>query len=169
MPSDHYVLDANGEPKAATLFEWAEWAEKTARCGTIDKGGRHVAETTVGSRIWVSTVFLGLDHRYGDGPALLWETLSFWHGHFLKPEPIELTYPDGRIERLHMKKQRPFVEIPDDMERYASIEAARKGHARHVNVAKRILQELDAKYCAGYGSKHWATQMRRRGARLVNA
>lgn len=30
--------------------------------------------------IWVSTVFLGIDHQYGDGPPLLFETMVFRNG-----------------------------------------------------------------------------------------
>src|SRR5258705_6138330 len=37
---------------------------------------KRVAETTVGE-LWVSTVFLGLDHSYLDGPPILFETMVF--------------------------------------------------------------------------------------------
>lgn len=29
------------------------------------------------AEFWVSTVFLGLDHSYGKGPPILWETMVF--------------------------------------------------------------------------------------------
>lgn len=48
-------------------LRWAKWFE------TAD---RHVAQTTVGST-WVSTVFLGIDHQFGDGPPLVFETMTF--------------------------------------------------------------------------------------------
>lgn len=41
-----------------------------------DIGNRRVAETTV-ANLWVSTVFLGLDHSYLNGPPLLFETMAF--------------------------------------------------------------------------------------------
>ena len=52
------------------LMEWAMWLEQD--------GGRNrrVAETTVGP-LWVSTVFLGLDHNFGEGDPLLFETMIF--------------------------------------------------------------------------------------------
>lgn len=64
--SDKYILDGK-TPKPATLMEWAEWME------TAD---RHVAVAEIGG-VTVSTVFLGLDHQFGDGPPLLFETMIF--------------------------------------------------------------------------------------------
>lgn len=49
------------------LLEWGFWLE------TAD---RHVARTNVGC-LWVSTVFLGLDHSFGSGEPLLFETIVF--------------------------------------------------------------------------------------------
>lgn len=37
---------------------------------------RHVGNTQVGEQ-WVSTVWLGLDHGFGGGPSLIFETLVF--------------------------------------------------------------------------------------------
>jgi hypothetical protein len=41
---------------------------------------RRVAQTTIGDVV-VSTVFLGLDHSYTDGPPILWETMIFGGPH----------------------------------------------------------------------------------------
>lgn len=41
------------------------------------KDSRRVAETTLPNGRWVSTVWLGLDHQYGDGPPLIFETMVF--------------------------------------------------------------------------------------------
>lgn len=49
------------------LLTWARWYE------TAD---RRVAEDVIG-RARVSTVFLGLDHQYGVGPPILFETMIF--------------------------------------------------------------------------------------------
>lgn len=64
--SDHYILNGHDVIKA-DLMEWAGW---------LEKADRHVAGTTVGG-VRISTVFLGLDHQYGDGPPLLFETMVF--------------------------------------------------------------------------------------------
>lgn len=39
-------------------------------------GSRRVAETAIG-QARVSTVFLGLDHSFGEGPLQLFETMAF--------------------------------------------------------------------------------------------
>ena len=52
------------------LLEWGRW---------MQDGDRHVGETVVGEHL-VSTVFLGLDHRFsGEGPPILFETMVFCH------------------------------------------------------------------------------------------
>lgn len=64
----HYIL--NGKtPVPADLMTWAKWLEAS-------RDERVVAKTKVGTSL-ISTVFLGLDHQYGDGPPLLFETLVF--------------------------------------------------------------------------------------------
>ena len=41
--------------------------------------GFQVADSDVGGRR-VSTVFMGIDHSFGEGPPLLWETMTFPDG-----------------------------------------------------------------------------------------
>ena len=86
--SDHYILDENRQPVKVDLMQWAGWFSKD----------RHVAKTEVGDAE-VSTVFLGLDHQYGDGPPLIFETLVF----------------GGPLDQ--------------EMERYSTWEEAERGHA----------------------------------------
>lgn len=64
-----YVMDENGNPKPEPdLLAWAKWFEKAERQLALDKVGG----------VRVSTVFLGLDHSFGqDGPPLLYETMVF--------------------------------------------------------------------------------------------
>lgn len=67
MRNDKYILDAEGNPVPCDLLTWAKWFEVAER---------HVADDVVGpSR--VSTVFLGLDHSFGEGRPVLYETLVF--------------------------------------------------------------------------------------------
>jgi hypothetical protein len=67
----YWKLDAeNHVVRAKNLHDWAQWFE--------DGGNRIVEQTTVGQGIVVSTVFLGLDHRFhGDGPPSVGETMVF--------------------------------------------------------------------------------------------
>lgn len=65
---DLYVLDEQGEPVLETdLMKWAEWFGTPARILAQE----WVAESQI------STVFLGIDHNWGDGPPILWETMVF--------------------------------------------------------------------------------------------
>lgn len=71
-------------------------------------GDRTVAKTTIGQYL-VSTVFLGLDHQYGDGPPLLFETMVFGE--------------EDWVEQY--------------MDRYATWEQAERGH-EHICALVRI-------------------------------
>lgn len=42
-----------------------------------DHSLQRVAETTLPDGKWISTVWLGLDHQWGDGPPLIFETMVF--------------------------------------------------------------------------------------------
>jgi hypothetical protein len=59
-------FDRNGKP--ITLWEWAALMESGA--------DRHVADDMVG-QVRVSTVWLGLNHNWGPGPPLIFETMVF--------------------------------------------------------------------------------------------
>jgi hypothetical protein len=64
--SDKYILDGH-TPVPASLLQWAAWFETAERrVATTDKG-----------EIRVSTVFLGLNHNFGKGAPLLFETMIF--------------------------------------------------------------------------------------------
>ena len=66
--SNYYILDErNAAVSVEDVLEWAGWFEKH---------DRRVARTEI-SGLMVSTVFLGSDHQFGDGPPLLFETLTF--------------------------------------------------------------------------------------------
>lgn len=62
-----YILREKVAIPCADLLEWAR---------EFELSGRHVAEDIVGD-VRVSTVFLGIDHAFDDGPPLLFETMIF--------------------------------------------------------------------------------------------
>ncbi len=71
--SDKYVLDDSGNPVPCDdIFTWGRWFE--------DPTKRRVAMTETGD-VRVSTVFLGLNHRFSDGPPLIYETMIFGGPH----------------------------------------------------------------------------------------
>lgn len=63
-----YILDDEGNPiMEPDRDKWARW---------FIQAERHVADEQIGeSRI--STVFRGIDDRFGDGSPVLWETMVF--------------------------------------------------------------------------------------------
>jgi hypothetical protein len=63
----HYILDGHKPVVVNDVVVWGRWMQ------TAD---RHVALDTVGD-VRVSTVFLGLDHRFGPGSPVLFETMVF--------------------------------------------------------------------------------------------
>ena len=68
--SDKYILDGHKAVRADTMT-WAKWYETAER---------HVAQEVRGD-VRVSTVFLGLDHAWGSGPPMIFETMIFGGEH----------------------------------------------------------------------------------------
>ncbi len=94
----HYILSVSGEPIPETnLMEWARW---------FDTAERQVERTELPGGIVISTVFLGLDHSFGHGPPILFETMIF----------------GGALD--------------ETQDRYATRQAAINGHAHYVALAK---------------------------------
>ena len=94
MLTRSYILNEHGEPvPCPDLLTWGRW------WGT--NPDRHVARDEIGD-VLVSTVFLGLDHGWGRGPPVLWETMVF----------------GGKLDQ--------------GQERYVSRADAQAGHARWV-------------------------------------
>jgi hypothetical protein len=66
--SDKYILDGHAVVAVDDLMEWAKWFETAERKVALDAPFPDVR---------VSTVFLGLDHSFGRGEPLLFETMVF--------------------------------------------------------------------------------------------
>lgn len=88
--SNYYVLDGT-KAIPCDAWTWVRFFE--------DISVRRVAETKRGD-ILVSTVFLGLDHSFGDGPPLIFETMIFGGEHDEYQERCS-TYEQA--EQMHAK------------------------------------------------------------------
>ena len=88
-----YILDGREPVEEPDLFKWALW---------LESADRHVRDT-FRDDVRVSTVFLGLDHSYGHGPPLLFETMVFVNG------------------------------VSETCDRYSTWAEAEEGHARQVD------------------------------------
>lgn len=115
--ADKWILNGTIPEPCLDLMRWAHWLE------TAD---RRVASTELEYDIWVSTVFLGLDHSWGDGPPILFETMVFG--------PPEQTEIFGRTRTL-----RPESHL-GDMARYSTWEEAMIGHGRIVGRVRVALE-----------------------------
>lgn len=71
MTDGKWKLDGHTSVYCEDLIEWARWFEKADRKVARDQFGD----------IGVSTVFLSLDHAYGSGPPILFETMIFGGEH----------------------------------------------------------------------------------------
>jgi len=70
--TSHYILDGKEPVKVHDVMEWAM---------QIEYMDMIVEQTTLGQNIRVSTVFLGVDYQFGNGPPLLFETMVFGGEH----------------------------------------------------------------------------------------
>jgi hypothetical protein len=115
--TDRYILTDKKAVPCEDLMKWAKGFE------TAD---RIIKRTNIGIPAWkyylgklfkirrfepvlISTVFLGLNHRFGEGSPLLFETMVF----------------GGKLDEAQ--------------ERYSTYEEAEKGHEKMVNKVKATL------------------------------
>jgi len=96
MTDKHYILK-DKQIIETDLMSWAEWFETA-------KEDRIVKQETLTNGNQVSTVFLGIDHNFKEGPPLLFETMVF---------------PKKGDSEL-------------DMKRYSTYEEAEEGHKKMV-------------------------------------
>ena len=100
--TDYYILE-DGEIRPASLEEWGAFFK--------DIENRRIAYNSFsGGSVEVSTVFLGLNHNFGSGPPLLFETMVFG------------------------------LDDEDHQMRYASVEQAKVGHAEIVELVRRRVE-----------------------------
>ena len=123
----HYILDAEGNVVPEfDLHVWAAWMERKDR-----KLASDTIETPKGPRL-VSTVFLGLDHRFGGGGApVIFETMTF------RP----MTGQEIKARDRLFKSDTGWEWTEDDefpMERYCSLQEALKGHDEAVAKLRAI-------------------------------
>lgn len=100
-----YILDEQGNPvQEPDVLKWATWMESTYGEGIPT---RRVAYTKINDKVEIFTSFLGIDHQWGSGPPLLYETMVFC-----------------------------LDDDEEEMERYSTREEAIKGHERMVQRMK---------------------------------
>lgn len=102
--TDRYIL-VNGEPvPEPDLKKWGKWFQDNPK-------DRIVKQETIGD-LKISTVFLGLDHRWTNdsGPPILWETMVF--GGEMDSEQMRCTGSRADAEAMHQRMIREVIKEP---------------------------------------------------------
>lgn len=95
-----FYYDIDGTPISDTLT-WGRLMETRREDGSF-----RIGDTTLADGTWISTVWLGLDHRWGMGPPLIFETMVF-----------------PKAERSELADAADL-----DMTRYSTLAQAKAGH-----------------------------------------
>jgi hypothetical protein len=72
--NNKYKLEGKKIVPVGDLLEWAKWFEEHHEEKVVAR--THIKRPG-GDQILISTVFLGLDHRFGQGDPVLFETMVF--------------------------------------------------------------------------------------------
>lgn len=96
--------------KTCNLMTWARWMEAVSRLRDGDLTERHVAVHRAG-RLFVSTVFLGLDHNFGWQPPQWFETMAFIGGESIEMDRYE-TWEQAEAGHAAMVKRHTINAAP---------------------------------------------------------
>ena len=114
---------------------WAEWFENSWP-------ERQVAVTEIKGGPRISTVFLGLNHQFGDGPPLLYESMAFgkseWHPGMSDGEVLEYQRKIGSEPPRLMREGR-WVDPDEDCERCSTWNEAVQQHEAMVEKWAKIV------------------------------
>jgi len=119
MSMGHYILDENRQPVEVDMMTWAQW---------FSQNDRLVAEDFTGF-YRLSSVFLGIDHQWGKGPPMLFETMVF-----LRESEIKKIF--GRYRPVNEEA----FELGDTQWRYSSWDDCATAH----QTILRRLQKLES-------------------------
>ena len=102
---DPHPLYYDRQGKPMSLKQWA--------LGFPGVADRRVAETTLPDGKWVSTVWLGLDHRYSmDGPPLIFETMVFKSRDNMEEVDVERYSTEAEALAGHRALVKKWTEHP---------------------------------------------------------
>lgn len=102
----HYVLIDRRVVECVDLLQWAKWMDLSRKDDSF-----RVAQDTIGD-MWISTVFLGLDHRFaGSGSPVVFETMVF--------------------------SLKGLFDSDERMQRYCTFEEAERGHNEIVEILRQ--------------------------------
>lgn len=99
-----YILEGDEPVPVDDIVEWGKWFEQNRKA-------RIVAKTSLGDgAVEVSTVFLGIDHGFGRGQPILYETMIFGGSH----DEEQWRYPTKAEAEAHHKEVVALLKIERD-------------------------------------------------------
>jgi len=72
----NYILDGHKTVEEPDIMKWGAWFETAKRHVNVTTADVLFHGENVG-QVKISTVFLGIDHSFGEGEPLLFETMVF--------------------------------------------------------------------------------------------
>lgn len=94
-----------------------------------------------GTHVKISTVWLGLDHNWGPGPPLIFETMIFMHSMTpLREVPVDPEFPISESMRDRMAREMTDHPMHEQQWRWHTEAEARYGHDL---VVKAYRENLD--------------------------
>jgi hypothetical protein len=98
-----YKLDEDNKPIPVTVFEYHEWSKKNPDKKAVKQ--EYVKD------VYISTVFLGLDHSHNGKKPILWETMTFSTKHVDHDQSVQLrhtSYEDAL--EVHEKVKQDIIK-----------------------------------------------------------
>jgi hypothetical protein len=119
-----YILIGQTPVPCEDLLEWGRWMQDADRI---------VLRTVIGE--WrVSTVFLGLDHQFGQGPPILFETMIFLTAAERRPDESL----DDMFQRTRPLEEAADQKLVDYQRRYSNWSSAECGHEEAVRLVEQL-------------------------------
>ncbi len=121
------------------LYGWrdGERLDPTQPHGVRPCGWERVARTEIAETVEVSTVFLGLDHSFGEGSPLVFESMAFWGVDYWEPPTGD---QPGVFKQLYERhKDTPFPQEWDCV-RTATWAQALEAHEEMVARVREALE-----------------------------
>jgi len=100
--NDKFILVDKKVIEEPDLYVWGRWMEQ--------RDARRVARTELENGVVISTVFLGLDHNFGEGPPLLFETMVFLSNSNGGEDYMERYETYAQAEAGHEKAVKKYVD-----------------------------------------------------------
>jgi hypothetical protein len=142
-----YILKDRNTLVPAETLEWAFWMEVERR-KPVGESLWRVGHNELVDGYLVSTVFLGLDHRFGfNGPPIVFETMAFM--------PMKRLHKDWIVMGRALRRKGQRSQGHEILQwRYSTWAEAEAGHAKAVRLVRKYRVKLNAARASGDKRMH---------------